>query len=863
ANFALLNQKGPSRNRKLKQFIIPLLQTTIDLENRGVSPPVAALRYLEAARRADLDPDTGFRTLSEEHWTKAGDNIAGVCPTLPRLVQALERLRAIDFGEASQALSADTILGVADDLEKYKRARARVSFNDMLRLVRAALVPEGSALLEILREQFQYAIVDEFQDTDPVQWEIFRRLYLDAGARGKLYLVGDPKQAIYGFRGADVFAYFQARETIENLARDSRAALYRLATNFRSVPELVRVFNDLFATPAFFGAPDPGPLAKASGGGGDVAALAIGYTPALESRPELRKIQVAADESGRAALQLVRLDQAGSGRAAKRAYFRFLAREIHALIRGKKIRLGVSDAAARPLDFGDVCILLRTRSDAPLMEDALERLNIPHSFYKKTGLYQTREALELSLVLRAVEAPARLEAGYKAGLTRFFRLSPEEIDDLRRRDQSPDEQGEPAFRVKINAWSELAEARRWPAFFRSLLQSSLALLPADTAPGGEGAPEAQREAVIEPQYERAVTNYEQICDELAEHAVRENFDLTGVIEYLELLRDEATPVREEWDVHRQESEDARVRLMTIHTAKGLEFPIVCVAGGFTRRMAHLYETFEYHNDQNQRVHDLLLADEKRFRREEEAEERRLYYVALTRAAMKLYLPYYRPTDARSKHTAGPLARFVRDAIDAAYRDPEDARDRLRFLETEEAGDFFQSDARPAGPGTATLPAVDLERSRGDEDRAPGDSARDFDPRILFPEEPAHANRRRRDLLSYTALSHGRSSSDPAAERTVGDSVPEAENAFLETSRDREDAAGLAFEFSSAVEVPAPSLSPTIQELDRRMRGADAGTMLHDMLEQLDYPGVAGDAAPLVLSDGNRRMIDRQLRRNGL
>ncbi|MCR9144004.1 MAG: UvrD-helicase domain-containing protein [bacterium] len=863
AAFARLNQKAPSRNRKLKNFILPLFEMIGHLsEGRGA--PAAALAYLDAARRAGLDSEMGFRTLSEEHWAKAGDNIAEVCPTLPELVAALEDLRALDFHEAQQALAAETIAGVNRELVEHKRADASVSFNDMLELVRAALAGEASALLELLREQFRHAIVDEFQDTDPVQWEIFRRLYLDAGSRGVLYLVGDPKQAIYGFRGADVFAYFQARKHLEALAekKNSEAALYRLATNYRSLPELVRVFNALFSTPAFFGAPvheaqDSPELPDAAE---TISASAIDYTPALEAPAELRKIQVFADESGRRALQLIRLDHAGSGTAAKRKYFRFLAREIHGLVRSQKIRLGASEAAAHPLGFGDVSILLRTRSDAPLIEDALERWNIPHSFYKKTGLYQTKEALELSLVLRAIEAPARLEAGYKAGLTRFFRFSLADVDLLRRRDQSPDDGEEPAFRTQINAWAGLAERRNWPAFFRSILQTSAALAPGDAG-------------VFEPQYERTVTNYEQICDELAEHAVRENLDLTGIIEHLEFLRDETTPVREEWDVHRQESEDARVKLMTIHTAKGLEFPIVCVAGGFTRRMAHLYESFEYHDDEGERVHDLLLSDEERFRREEEAEERRLYYVAFTRAAMKLYVPYYRPADPRGKHTAGALARFVRDAIDAAYapekvEDDEAAPAPVCFLDPDAAGDFFEAgdSSGPAGDrGSIAEALATLKDDNPDANAgAAAGRTRSADPKILFPEAPVQVHLRRRDLLSYTALAHAGGHSDA-----------QLADEFQETPADRTDAtdaeaatesetiaeSGLAFAGPPEAEDPEPA--PAVQELDRRMRGADAGTMLHDILERLDYTAVAGDARRVLLSEDNRRLIARLLRRNGL
>ena len=850
--FSELNQRGPSRDRKLRVFIAPLLRLLNDslhdtLDENGV-PLSAAAGYIRDAYREKLDPELGFRTLTEEHWLKAGENTNAVCPELPAVVDALEELRALDFPRLAQLLAADTIAAVARDLTQYKATRGFVSFHDMLQLVNDALGDGDGALAQILLEQYPFAIVDEFQDTDPVQWEIFRKLYLSKAGRGVLCLVGDPKQAIYGFRGADVFTYFNARAELERLTRTGHANLYRLSTNYRSMPELVRAFNALFATTAYFGT-----------AGESANVDSIYYTAALESPPDKRKIQVAGDSCGRGALHLIRLDAELSGTEAKRLYFRFLAREIHALIRSGTIRTGVAGGADRSLDFGDVCILLRTRTDAPLIEDALDNWNVPHSFYKKTGLYQTIEALELAFVLRAVAAPSVLEAGYKAFLTRFFRYTPEAIDDLRMRDLSPNAVEEPPGRRQLGRWHALARRRNWPAFFRSILQDSEALLPGsrDTADDPD---------IFDPRYERTITNYEQICDELSEHAVRENLDLTGIIEHLELLRGENIPVREEWDVHRQESEEPRVKLMTIHTAKGLEFPVVCIAGGFTRRPAHLYETYEFHNEHGERVHDLVRSaeNEERFRAEEEAEERRLYYVALTRAAMKLYVPYLSAGEKGARSSAGPLGRFVREAIDAAFGSDQSADRAVQYLELDAAGNFFD------GPPAASKGSRKTDREDAGAKITGGVSGatidqietaleQKFTDATLFPSGPRFVARRRRDLLSYTALSHGVGDA-----RAPGDVAENLADEFIETSRDRNDrdATLPGLETPELAETPV-ALSPALRELDRRMRGPDAGTMLHDILEQLDYRNVGGDARELELNDPNRRLIARLLRRAGL
>ncbi len=120
-------------------------------------------------------------------------------------------------------------------LERDKRERGLIDYDDMLAWVWRALEGRGGPdLIKALRERFRCALVDEFQDTDDLQWRIFRRLFVEGGVHNRLYVVGDPKQAIYAFRGADVFAYLKARDELTGGRQAHRPTPGKFPLYFRS-----------------------------------------------------------------------------------------------------------------------------------------------------------------------------------------------------------------------------------------------------------------------------------------------------------------------------------------------------------------------------------------------------------------------------------------------------------------------------------------------------------------------------------------------------------------------------------------------------------------------------------------------------
>src|SRR5260370_2456131 len=299
-----------------------------------------------------------------------------------------------------------------DHLAEIKRERGLRSYEDMLALMDQGLDPErnqgAEVLLKKLRDRFRYAIVDEFQDTDPLQWRIFRRIFV-AGGQARLFLVGDPKQAIFGFRGADLPTYLHA---VTVLTREHEAAFYPLTTNWRSCPELLHALNHLFQDGNWFPGED------------------ICYRPVQAPPENEQPNKLISDESGLAALSLVDLTSSDKLVEARKQCARFIAGEIRRLLGdGEKspVEMSIKGQGRRFLDAGDIAVLIFKHNEAKPLLRALAKEGIPYSYYKQRGLWRSEEAVHLTYLLRALARPDNYQEFHKALMTRFFGLAPQEL----------------------------------------------------------------------------------------------------------------------------------------------------------------------------------------------------------------------------------------------------------------------------------------------------------------------------------------------------------------------------------------------------------------------------------------------------
>ncbi|HXJ18970.1 MAG TPA: UvrD-helicase domain-containing protein [Polyangia bacterium] len=477
---------------------------------------------------------------------------------------------------------------VAGRLEARKRSAGLYDFDDMLALVRDTLRGRrGSELIATLRARFKLAIVDEFQDTDPTQWEIFRTVFADSPAH-PIYLVGDPKQAIYGFRGADVATYATACDTIA--APDDR---HQLSRNFRSTPAVIDAYNailDPAAEPPFF---SHGPAYRpVTCGGVEGPVEASGRSPAVTL------LRVSADQ------EITKLPM----RAVREALARAAADEIQALLAGPP---------APPAR--EIFVLTRTWNEARTIEAALIARGLPAVIHNQENLHDRPEAAHVRDLLRAIADPRDPAKRLRAWLTPFFGLS---LGDL---PAAAAAGADHPLHARLYAWHAAAARQPLGRLYARILNESGVI---------------ERELFLGESARRLV-NYRHVFESLAAQDARAARPIGDVARRLAALCAGLTaPSPDEGDVERIESDRDAVQIMTMHKSKGLEADYVFVYGGFSPFRGGGLRVF---TQDGQRAAVLGRARRQAItdaiKRDAESEDQRLFYVALTRARKRLYLPF--------------------------------------------------------------------------------------------------------------------------------------------------------------------------------------------------------------------------------
>jgi exodeoxyribonuclease V beta subunit len=502
---------------------------------------------------------------------------------------------AVALAEATPTFSAGLarmlLPPVRAELSRRKWEAGQYDFDDMLALVDEALRgPRGEGLANAMRDRWKYVFIDEFQDTDELQWSIFRRAFLAAPRASVLYLVGDPKQSIYRFRGADVETYLHACDEVTQ----GGGARVRLDESYRATPALVVATNAFFADDAKDRIFD-GPLR---------------YTPVTCGRPDRTLV----DGDGRevSPIHALRLRLAPGMLSSIGAW---IASEVQVITHpARPWRLD-----ARPLGHRDVFVLTRTSREGRIIAAALRTAGVPYTFYKQDGLFQTDEASEVRDLLAAIDQPADRARRLAAWLTPFFGLSLTEIDRAR------DLPASHPMVARLHAWKALAEDRDFDRLFEAIVHDSGFV----------------RREIFFAQGERALTNYLHVFELLLEYAHEKPSTLGDLVQMLSRLVDEIErPLEMEGNVQRLETEEPAVQIMTIHKAKGLEAPIVFVAGGLSGA-PNDDKPRVYHDGGRRFAWVGPMGDpavEDRAKAEERQEDERLMYVALTRAQGRLYLP---------------------------------------------------------------------------------------------------------------------------------------------------------------------------------------------------------------------------------
>lgn len=498
-------------------------------------------------------------------------------------------------------------------MEARKAAEGLFDFNDMIDQVAEGV--RNPDLVARLQARYRAALIDEFQDTDGRQWEIFRRVF--HGPDHRLVLVGDPKQAIYDFRGGDLPTYFEARKTL----LESGGARLALQQNFRSSEPLIEAVNTVLAPEGgFFAAPNEYP-----------EPVTAGRQPRLQgpdgALPPLRLLEVpATGHVGRLKAQIA------TGIAS---VFRNL------IDSGATFHAGTSDPP-RPLHPGDLMVLTHTGRESQLMAQALREAGLPSAFFKADGLFQTREAFEWKDLLGAILRPDDPDARGRALLTRFFGFGLAEAEaclDL--------PTGHPVL-ARLERWRELAQQRRYPRLFNAILEDS-GIVP---------------RLLITERGDQSLTNLRHLAELLLTEATASHLDPEDLLLRLgRWIREEDLPTLDaEPGIQRAEGQAQAVRLLTIHKAKGLEAPVVALFGGYSESpFLKNGRVHRFHDASDTRCAFLgprhAMSDElKRWADADAArEDERLLYVAITRPKVHLVMPVF---------TLGPEPPSAQGSFDA-------------------------------------------------------------------------------------------------------------------------------------------------------------------------------------------------------
>ncbi|SDG20886.1 DNA helicase/exodeoxyribonuclease V, beta subunit [Onishia taeanensis] len=774
--------------------------------------------WLAALRDWANDPELAKPALTDAAWKRlTPEGIAEIwkadswekdrAPILPAL-EALEALpdKLAELPDPFADLLAHAVHWMAARRETVQRRRAELGPDDLLHRLDAAFAGEaGETLAKRIREQFPVALVDEFQDTDPVQYRLFARVYELAQNRGAaddgetsaasgadksaasgadesaLLLIGDPKQAIYAFRGADIHTYLQAR-------RDTAGRHVTLGTNFRSATPMVEAVNRVFEhgeqsdAGAFLfrrGDDNPVPFAPVDANGRKDALTRHGAPqPALtlwhlNTEDALSKSAYLHELAGRCATEMASLLR--EGQAGQTGFIQTNTKQ---------------DGALKPLAPSDLAVLVNNAGEARAIRAALLARGIRSVYLSdKEGVFETEAAAELEVWLAACAAPDDERCLRAALATPSLGLSLAELDAL----NGGPQQDELAWEARVMQFRDYH--RQWQR--RGVLPMLHRLLADFAVPG---------RLLAVPEGERRLTDLLHLGELLQEAST----EIDGEHALLRFLAESRAHPQAQSDTHRLrlESDADLVQVVTIHKSKGLEYPLVFLPFIAAFRPVKAGDLPLRWHDDDGHLRLTLSADEATLARadhERLGEDLRKLYVALTRARHATWLGLA-PLEAIERSAVGHLIAGGETLT------PDNLRAALEALADQTPGDGAQRVTVQDAPEADATP-VELA-----SDETPLGEAR----------APTRKIREHWWIASYSALRTGATPDDGNAEAT-----DEAEPSPEPTTADEATAMEVIHE-------PFDANAATVSEgsLHRFPRGPSAGTFLHGLLEWAGEEGFA-------------------------
>jgi exodeoxyribonuclease V beta subunit len=428
------------------------------------------------------------------------------------------------------------------ELEKMKLSQGACFFDDLINDLAQALGQETSQQLrDAVTLKYRACLIDEFQDTDPAQYLIFSKLFATyQGAekgdkKSPFFMIGDPKQAIYAFRGGDIFAYLSACKESDQI--------FTLEKNYRSSPLMVDAVNDIFCL-------DPNPFLFEQIQFTRVNTPETAINRLVENEQVLPPMVFSFVKRGEEGL-----DRKGYIKKEEglKAIPRLLAMDLLSVLTSDKRLIDESEGRriSRKISPGDMAVLVRTNGQAEAVNRALAKLNIP-SYLSKTGsVFDSRQAIELYDILMAVYEPDNI-AGLKAALaSQVFGFSGDMLANLDRDEKELWKQQD-KFRVFKAVWEE----KGFVSMIMGLFHSDDGVLRISSDLG-----------------ERGLTNFYHLIELVSQAAQQQSLSMFYLLKWFREQLFAATR-QEGADELRLESDKKAVAIVTIHKSKGLEYPVV-------------------------------------------------------------------------------------------------------------------------------------------------------------------------------------------------------------------------------------------------------------------------------------------------
>ncbi|MCQ2562544.1 MAG: UvrD-helicase domain-containing protein, partial [Alphaproteobacteria bacterium] len=641
------------------------------------------------------------------------------------------------------------------DLQKYKIQNKVQTFNDMLRSVREEICKKDSSLLSALRKKYKYVIIDEFQDTNQIQWDIFKNIFMQ-DTEHHLIVVGDPEQSIYSFQGADLVVYHSAKKEIA----DAGGLIENLSDNWRSSKDMIDACNALFQENFFCwndnidftesSFPTESKHAfKMKFHGDDIAPIWLcnDCTESSFANIVVKKIIECCsfDENGKTNLQIC------------------------------------DNGKLRNVYFNDFAIIAKERANMKNIEETLTKFGVPFVKYKDTNLFNGSECANWIMLLKAIDSndfTGNKRKVLSGGLfTKFFNTKINDLENSEYDDVSN------YNRQLFIYWHNLAKSHQWAKLIECIFENTRI-----------------EENLSSMDNLQTLSIYRQISNYILDYLYKNRCSLKKVIKHLTQISSGKSAVENDENIIEKGTDFNCVKLMTIHSSKGLEFPIVINASASTVTLIRKDQvTFTHHDTNANKVINLFPVGKECYKQEAIAELQRLFYVSYTRASSLMILPCYTEWKEDYSFLNNVFQNFKEKHTDL-YLDISQEQDDFKYTVKDIIKNISKSD------DVIQNTTTDIVKERQNLIRKI--------PELLIYKH------------SYSSLSHGKKETEEDLTNENSKRI-DSEGAIDAESLAMYDMNGKSIdcEYNQDVKKTIPEDAP---------RGATFGTAIHEVLENTDF-----------------------------